>query len=179
MERWCGHLHATIFPPQEKLLSVTTNDVLNLNFLQFRAFHTVTPTADSPVLCALNTLLKYKSGISVFMPRKNSMKWDPVTLTANPTMSCEVNELTQDVQRSEVRGEGMPDQARRVPEWADFITVLLCIRTMFGVVAGARRALVFPLLTILTVQWKLIARIDDVMQLEKLASLVVMHMTLH
>ena len=100
------------------------------------------------------------------MPRKN-MKWDPVTLTGNPTMSCEVNDLIRYVERAEVQGWGAPDQSRRALEWSEFINVLLCIRTFFATGTGATRALIYPLLAILTLQWQLIGRIDDVMQLEK------------
>ena len=71
------------------------------------------------------------------------------------------------MERTEVRGEGLPDQVHHALEWAEFINVLLCIRTMFGAVAGVRRALISPLIAIPRVQWQLIACINDVMQLEK------------
>jgi hypothetical protein len=159
-----GYTANTVFS-QQKLLDVTAQDVVD--FLKIKAFHTLTPEGERPkIYCRSDNLKKYKSGISVFMPRKN-MKWDPVTLTGNPTMSCEVNDLIRYVERAEVQGWGAPDQSRRALEWSEFINVLLCIRTFFATGTGATRALIYPLLAILTLQWQLIGRIDDVMQLEK------------
>jgi len=61
-----------------------------------------------------------------------------------------------------VRGEGVASQARRPMEWEEFISILVAIRKLYP-----GRELMDLMLSVLTLQWQLIGRIDDVMKLEK------------
>ena len=146
-------------PSTERLASITAEDVVR--YFNFKAYGTPEPSVnDRPKLCRSSTLLYQKKAISSFMPRRN-MPWDDIVLRGNPTKSVAVNKVITDVKKHEVRGTGVPTNARRAIEWQEFVDILTATREVFA----DKPAAMFRLLAILTLQWHFIARIDDCMQL--------------
>ena len=79
------------------------------------------------------------------------------------TKLAAAQQVIKDLKKKEVRGTTVPSQARCAIDWDEFMCLLVgtCL-------------LVFPLhdvqfimLAVLTLQWQIIGRIDDVMQLAK------------
>lgn len=144
----------------DRLLTITDEDICR--YFNHKAYGVEAPgPEDYPTHCRANTLFYHKKALSFFMPRAN-MTWDDVTQRGNPTKSTAVNKLISKVKKHEVRGSGVPSQARRAVEWEEFLDVLIATSEVF---ATKESAMVF-LLAVLTLQWQLIARIDDVMQLK-------------
>ena len=143
-------------------MRITDEDVAN--YLRFMAFGTASPAFDAcPIYCRSSTLHYHKKAISQFMPRR-SMKWDDVSKIGNPTMSEAANKVIDLVKRHEVKGTGKASNARRAVEWAEFLNVLTAAREFFT--SRQRESSMILLLTVLTIQWQLIARIDDMMRLK-------------
>ena len=93
------------------------------------------------------------------MPR-HRQQWDEITRQGNPTKSAAAQQVIKDLKKREVRGAAVPSQARRSIDWDEFMRLLV------------GTCLVFPLhdaqyimLAVLMLQWQIIGRIDDVMQL--------------
>ena len=147
---------------QDRLLEITDVDVVR--YFTFKAYglHEPPGADDYPTRCRANTLAFHKKALSWFMPRAN-MVWDDVSGRGNPTKSSAVNKFISKVKKHEVRGTGVASQARRAVEWEEFINVLIATREVFST-PGKERAMIF-LLAVLSFQWQLIARIDDIMQL--------------
>lgn len=93
--------------------------------------------------------------------------WDEEAQRGNPTRSDQVIKLLNRIKREEVRGEGVPPQGRRPLEWNEFIGLLVAIHFVFP--RGNPLGLV--LAAVITMQWQLCGRIDDVMKLGKEALL--------
>ena len=68
------------------------------------------------------------------------------------------------MKKHETRGTGKPSNARRAVEWDEFLNVLVAAREYFS--SRHREDSMIILLTVLTVQWQFIARIDDMMRLK-------------
>ncbi len=101
-----------------------------------------------------------KKAISQFMPRKR-LDWDPIQKEGNPTRSSEVNELIKRVMKFEVRREGVKSHARRPIEYEEFLNLLKLIIT-----SDSERWRSYWLGSIITLQWHMVARIDDMMKLK-------------
>jgi hypothetical protein len=143
----------------ERLASITADDVVH--YFNFKAYGTPDPGVnDYPKLCRSSTLMYHKKAISHFMPRQN-MQWDDLAHRGNPTKSSAVNKVIVDIKKHEVRGTGVPTNARRAVEWQEYIDVLTAARSVFADKPDA----MFRLLAIMTLQWHFIARIDDCMKL--------------
>ena len=142
---------------QEELLSITAEDVRN--YFSLKAFGRERPDDDSrPIYARSNTLYFMKKAISNYIPRK-SMAWDPIRNEGNPTRSDLVNDLIKKVKRFEVRQEGVQSSARRPLEYKEYLNILKILRNESG--WKKQRAM-----STLTLQWQLIARIDDLMKLK-------------
>ena len=72
-----------------------------------------------------------------------------------------VNDLIKLIEKHEVRGTGIATVARRAIEWDEYIMLLIAARQVFS----NREKTVHLLLAVMTLQWHLIGRIDDVMEL--------------
>ncbi|ETO84830.1 hypothetical protein F444_01297 [Phytophthora nicotianae P1976] len=158
-----GHTFAadTIFS-QDMLLSITPDDVCR--WMNSRAFGDPNPTEDAkPVNARASTLefaKKKKKAISSFMPRR-TVAWDPIRSEGNPTRSEAVNAVIKKVKRCEVRREGVQPAARRPIEYEEFINLLDQVHS-----SNDKGAIKYLVSAVLTLQWHLIARIDDMMTMK-------------
>ena len=146
--------------PQERLLEITDIDVVS--YFNFKAYHNANPSpSDQPIYCRSSTLEYKKKAISSFLPRQN-MPWDDITQKGNPTRSRAVHHMIQKVKVHEVRGTGVKSNARRAVEWEEFVNVLVAVREIYS---ESKEYSMLMALSVLTLQWQLIGRIDDIMQL--------------
>jgi hypothetical protein len=143
---------------EEELLLTKPSDICR--WMKFKAYGDPAPTEDMRPVHARSSTLKFnKKALSFFMPRQ-SIPWDPILQRGNPSRAGEVNKLIKAVLLSEVRREGVASQARRPIEFDEFLNVLALVR------AGSdRTGSKFKIGSVLSLQWHLIARIDDMMKL--------------
>ncbi|ETN00948.1 hypothetical protein PPTG_17274 [Phytophthora nicotianae INRA-310] len=94
------------------------------------------------------------------MPRR-TVAWDPIRSEGNPTRSEAVNAVIKKVKRCEVRGEGVQSAARRPIEYEEFINLLDQVHS-----SNDKGAIKYLVSAVLTLQWHLIARIDDMMKMK-------------
>ncbi|ETN04052.1 hypothetical protein PPTG_15409 [Phytophthora nicotianae INRA-310] len=155
-----GHTFSTdISFSQDTLLEITPDDVCH--WMNFRAFGDANPAEDAkPVNARASTLEYAKKAISSFMPRR-TVPWDPIRNEGNPTRSETVNAVIKKVKRCEVRREGVQSAARRPIEYGEFLNLLDQVHTGNG-----KGSLKYLVCAVLTMQWHLIARIDDMMKLK-------------
>ncbi|OWZ22772.1 hypothetical protein PHMEG_0002469, partial [Phytophthora megakarya] len=143
----------------ETLLKISPEDVCR--WMNFRAFGEPDPSEDAKPINARSSTLEYaKKAISAFMPR-STVPWDPIRKEGNPTRSDPVNKVIKSVKRFEVRREGVQSAARRPIEYAEFLELLGLVRA--STTKGWLKYLVGG---VLTLQWHLITRIDDMMKLK-------------
>jgi hypothetical protein len=144
---------------EEELLEIVPEDICL--YMKFKSYNNCNPDEDSrPIHIRSSTLCFIKKALSYFMPRKR-MLWDPIRKEGNPTKSSEVNEFIKKVMKCEVRKEGAKSHARRPIEYDEFINVLDLVRGNIGL-----KLRKYLLCSVLTMQWHLIARIDDMMKLK-------------
>ena len=77
-------------------------------------------------------------------------------------LSRAVHHMIQKVKVHEVRGTGVQSNARRAVEWEEFVNVLVAVREIYS---ESKAHSMLMTLSVLTLQWQLIGRIDDIMQL--------------
>ena len=121
---------------------------------------------DYPTQLRSNTLLYWKKAISHYMTMSNSA-WDDFSNRGNPTKSKEVNECIKSVMKSEVRKQGVNSAARRALEYKEFLNLLTIVRknAFDEDQTGQGQLKWIRLLSLLTLQWQLIGRMDDMMHL--------------
>jgi hypothetical protein len=147
--------------PQERLLEITDLDVVS--YFNFKAYHNANPSpSNQPIYCRSSTLEYKKKAISSFLPRQN-MPWDDITQKGNPTRSKAVHHMIQKVKVHEVRGTGVKSNARRAVEWEEFVNVLVVVREIYS---ESKEYSMLMVPSVLMLQWQLIGRIDDIMQLQ-------------
>ena len=152
--------------PQERLLEITDLDVVS--YFNFKAYHNANPSSsDQPIYCRSSTLEYKKKAISSYLPRQN-MPWDDITQKGNPTRSRAVHHMIQKVKVHEVRGTGVKSNARRAVEWEEFVNVLVAVREIYS---ESKEYSMLMALSVLTLQWQLIGRINDIMQLRTITVL--------
>ena len=140
----------------DHLLSITDVDIVR--YLTIWVYgKTEVEEGDKPKLRA-STLGFFKKAISHYMPR-GAMTWDDINQKGNPTKSAAVNAFIKKVELHEVRGSGVKPSARRAFEWEEFMMVIIATRQLFS------DAIACTLLAVMTLQWQMIGRIDDVMKL--------------
>jgi len=93
--------------------------------------------------------------------------WDEFSNRGNPTKSKEVNECIKSVMKSEVRKQGVNSAARRALEYKEFLNLLTIVRknAFDEDQTGQGQLKWIRLLSLLTLQWQLIGRMDDMMHL--------------
>jgi hypothetical protein len=144
----------------EQLDTITPDDICR--YFSWIAYGTEHPDDGSlPTKARSNTLKAKKKMFSSFMPRKN-IPWDDVRREGNPTKSIAVNALIKRVMKFEVRKQGVESQARRPVEYSEFLNLLNVVRTH----QRYRTADRYRLGSILTLQWHIIGRVDDMMKLQ-------------
>ena len=161
--------HANNIPnfSQEHLLSITDVDILR--YFNLRTYgKPEVEEGDKPKLRSA-TVEYFKKALSHYMPR-NANNWDDINQVGNPTKSAAVNAMIRGIGLHQVRGHGVKSSARRAFEWIEFVTVLLATHQLFS------EAIMSTMLAVMTLQWQLIGRIDDVM---KLATSTVLKHTLY
>jgi len=88
------------------------------------------------------------------MPRQNQV-WDDIRGEGNPTRAIIINDLIKRVMKSEVRKQGKASHARRPITLDEFYNILrIC-----------RMNRLYRLSGVLTLQWQMIGRVDDMMKL--------------
>ena len=145
---------------RDRLLQITDQDVQR--YFYFKAYGTEDPgEGDNPTLCRANTLFFHKKALSFFMPNQKP-DWDDILQRGNPTKSLAVNSLISRLKIHEVRRMGVATSACRPFEFDEFCNLLVATRCVF---LPDREPAMLRLLAILTVQWHLMGRIDDIMKL--------------
>ena len=96
--------------PADVVAAITEEEVLR--WLNFKAFGVDNPGNDDlPTEGRSSTVAFHKKAISYFIANKH-FKWNVETKTGNPTMSPAISALVRLVKKHEVRGEGVPSEAR-------------------------------------------------------------------
>jgi integrase len=145
----------------ERMLEVDDTDVYR--FFCMKAYGKEQPQeGDKAVCCRSTTLQFYKKALSQYMPRRN-FQWDDVSKQGNPTKSQLVNQVIKRVMLGEVRKEGAPTKKVRPLEYEEFLNIVEVLRDpsngLFRLDERVR------LLSIITLQWQAIGRIDDMMKM--------------
>jgi hypothetical protein len=145
----------------ERLLQIQDTDVVRL--LNWEAYHEESRDKDArPTYCRGSNLISHKRAISHFIPRQ-LMTWDPVNNVGSPTQSLKVLKAINDVNTFEVRHQGTPTQIQRPIEYNEFLNVLDIVRDPEEDEDELKRC---RLANVLTLQWYLIGRIDDMIKLK-------------
>jgi hypothetical protein len=114
---------------------------------------------DHPIHGRSWSLEFYKKALSYFMPNKR-MSWNEVTQTGNPTKSSEIIDRIKKVKKEEVRKTGKKSSARRPLEHREFKQSLAILESDPDPI----KRFLAPCVN--KVQYNLIARLDDAMELE-------------
>jgi len=129
-------------------------------YMKFLAFGTETPGPDDhPVHRRSSGLAFVKKALSFFWP-DNTTPWNTAAQTGNPTMSKEVNKLIDAVKKLEVRKQGKKSNAKRDMKRAEFKKTLELLQAARGF------ANQYKATTMMKLQFHLIARMDDICNLE-------------
>jgi hypothetical protein len=139
----------------ERLLQITPSDICR--YMNYKTYGKPEPNiGDLPTGARSNTLKAMKKKLSKFMPRQNQV-WDEIRGEGNPTRAIPVNDLIKRVMKAEVRHQGKPSQARRPVTIDEFYSILRICKVKE----------LYRLSSILTLQWHLIGRVDDMMKLRR------------
>ncbi len=145
---------------QEHIVLITDTHVAS--FLLYKAYgdgYDPNPQADQDPIMRSATIAFYKKAISTFMTRQRQ-QWDDITQRGNPTKLAVVHMVIKNLKKREVRGMGVPPSARRAVDWDEFMCLLVGTCLVFP-----SHDVMLPMLAGLTLQWQIIGRIDDVIQL--------------
>jgi hypothetical protein len=163
--------HFLLFLGRKELLDskeITSKDLVDISpedvcmYMNHKAYGKRFPQEeDLPIHARSHSLKASKTKLSAFMPRKNA-PWDEIRKEGNPTRSVAVNALIKRVMKFEVRRQGVKSQARRPIEFLEFENLLTIIRKESHYKEIER----YRLSSILTLQWHLIGRVDDMMKLQ-------------
>ena len=151
--------------PDDVLMNITPRMIVD--YFQYKAYGSCSPgDEDRPVCARSSTLFFYKKALSSFMFLQNS-QWDDILMRGNPTKSKEVNDMIKKVVKHEVRHEGVSSKARRGLEYKEYLLLLKLIRKNGFVknLSMADQLKWTKLYSLLTMQWQLIARMDDMVNL--------------
>lgn len=131
--------------------TITEEEVVQ--WLTYKAYGIDVPSEDDfPIHCRSSTIHFHKKAISYFIPNKH-FKWNVEHLAGNPTMSPAISALIRCVKKHEVRGEGVPSEARRafLPDES---------RLVLRIAERCNSVFALQLTTMAKFQVHLIARID-------------------
>lgn len=150
--------------PRDLLLSIRPEKIVE--WFQYKAYgKAIIGEEDRPKECRSSTLVSYKKGLSHFMPRQMS-PWDPVNHFGNPTRSEALNAVISKVKKFEVRKQGVETSARRPLEYKEYENILRLIKQKAmksNKIEDQRKY--FKTSALLTLQWHMISRIDDMCHL--------------
>jgi len=129
-------------------------------YLKFLAYGTETPGPDDhPTLRRASGLAFVKKALSYFWA-DNTTPWNTAAQSGNPTMSKEINNLIKEVKKLEVRKQGKKSNAKRDMKRAEFKKTLRLLEAARGF------ANQYKTTAMLKLQFHLIARMDDICNLE-------------
>jgi hypothetical protein len=114
---------------------------------------------DHPTMGRANSLMFYKKALSYFMPNKR-LGWNEVTETGNPTRSADVNDRIKRVRKEEVRKTGKKSSARRRLHHNEWVQTLRILERS----DDRKKRFLTP--CVMKVQYNMIGRLDDAMELE-------------
>ena len=154
--------------PNEVKLLITPKSIVD--YFHMASYGHLNPQEnDFPTLKRSNTLLYWKKAISNYMLMGNS-PWDELSLRGNPTKSKEVNDCIKAVMKAEVRNQGVPMAARHAMEYKEFLNLLTIVRKKANIHENDEmecQSLKWcRLLSLLTLQWQLIGRMDDMVHMK-------------
>jgi Transcriptional activator of glycolytic enzymes len=145
------------FSPEE-LLDITPEELVR--WFRLISFGTETPgPEDRPTIRRSTGISFCKKAISYFMA-DGSSQWNTQARTGNPTMSKAVNKLIAEIKKHEVRKQGKTSNAKRDMKRAEFKKTLRLLQNSQGF------ANQYKVPTMLKLQFHLIARTDDICNLE-------------
>lgn len=143
---------------QEEMLKIMPQHIIS--FLNLHVYGNEVITQEMRPKKRANTIEYWKKALSFYMLRR-TRQWDSIVLQGNPTRSEDVNNFIKRVKKFEVRGEGIGSKARRELEWKEFLNVLRILKNDPRLKKKKKKAL-----AVLTLQWSLIGRIDDLLGLK-------------
>ena len=152
--------------PADLLLSIKPEQIVD--YFNMRAYgKTEVLDEDRPVLTRSSTLFFYKKALLSYMYNGNS-HWDDVLNRGNPTKSKEVNNMIKKVIKHEVRHQGVSSKARRAFEFKEFLQLAKLMRKKgFKRNVSLAESMRWCRLTaLLNLQWQLMARMDDMLNLK-------------
>jgi hypothetical protein len=100
-----------------------------------------------------------KKALSYFWP-DNTTPWNTAAQSGNPTMSKDVNKLIDSIKKLEVQKQGKKSNAKRDMKRAEFKKTLRLLEASHGFANQFKTTLMLKL------QFHLIARMDDICNLE-------------
>ena len=139
--------------PHDRLQTLTPSDLMR--WFNMKTFGVENPQHGTNAIHARsNSLLGWKKQISFFMPN-NHHQWNEISNSGNPTRSQELIQLIKFVKKREVRGQGIPSQARRPLEEAEFRTAMMLAHT------NENNLTRYGIPALCCFQFSMIGRIDD------------------
>lgn len=142
----------------EELAAITPEELVR--WFRLISFGTETPGPDDrPTLRRSSGIAFCKKAISYFMA-DGSAQWNSQAQSGNPTMSKAVNKLLAEIKKHEVRKQGKKSNAKRDMKRAEFKKTLMLLQNVNGFVNQ------YKIPTMLKLQFHLIARTDDICNLE-------------
>jgi hypothetical protein len=156
-ERVQPYPRETVFE-QDVLVAIKPRDIER--WMCKKAYGVTDPGLDDhPIHGRSSSLEFYKKALSYFMPNKR-MGWNEVTQAGNPTKSSEIIDRIKKVKKEEVRKTGKKSSARRPLEHREFKQSLAILERDPDPI----KRFLAPCVN--KVQYNLIARLDDAMELE-------------
>jgi hypothetical protein len=140
---------------REQLLEITPVDVKR--YLCMKAYNDPDPKIDNgarPTNGRSDSLYYAKKALSKYMPHRTA-NW--INGQGNPTKSALVNDMIKQVKKFEVRGEGVPSNAKRPLKQSEFRKTLSLFRAPAN---DWNHRFRYPMMALW--QYHLICRIDDV-----------------
>jgi len=148
----------TFSPPPAAYDGITP--LIIVRYMKLLAYGTETPGPDDhPTQRRSSGLSFLKKALSYFWP-DNTSPWNSQAQCGNPTMSKEVNKLLEMVKKSEVRKQGKESNAKRDMKRPEFKKMLQLLQESRGF------ANQYKTTAMLKLQFQLIARMDDICNLE-------------
>lgn len=147
---------STVFTDEE-LLQIQPEDLVS--YFNVLAYGVAKPGAnDLPKKLRSGTLEFHKKAISSFMPLR-TLGWNAGEKKGNPSRSDAVNKCIKRVKKFEVRHQGVASNAWRPIDIEEFVQLLSLLASESDLVKRHR------IRSLITLQWQIIGRIDDMMQL--------------
>jgi hypothetical protein len=154
-----GVQYPKTFQPVPAAFAGVTPEMLS-RYMKMLAYGTETPGPDDhPTHRRASGLAFVKKALSYYWP-DNTTPWNTAAQSGNPTMSKAVNKLIDIVKKAEVRKQGKKSNAKRDMKRAEFKKTLRMLEAARGFSNQYKTT------AMLKLQFHLIARMDDICNLE-------------